>query len=176
MSYHLAGNRMTKLPLMFRVRMEGPAGDPEAFSQLPTFYQRWLIVKGKWLDSSASIGFKTEPGPLCLTPRCPPHATSAILLTVFCPCHLGQDAEGARLQVGGPAGPLVSLILRLALVFDHSLVHRRGTIHGQVFHREAPVGQKRCGWGPGWNSDPTTTPWFPHCVPPPTSVPTIFTL
>lgn len=72
MSYHLAGNRMTKLPLMFRVRMEGPAGDPEAFSQLPTFYQRWLIVKGKWLDSSASIGFKTEPGPLCLTPRCPP--------------------------------------------------------------------------------------------------------
>lgn len=62
---------MTSLLLMLGVRMEGPAGDPEALSQLPTFYQCWLIIKGKWLDSSASIGFKTEPGPFCLTPPPP---------------------------------------------------------------------------------------------------------
>lgn len=77
--------------------------------------------------------------PQHLPPLYPPREPA---LTEFCPCHLGQDAEGARLQVGGAACPLVSLVFRLVLVLNHSLVDGRGAVYGKVLNREAPAMQR----------------------------------
>lgn len=71
----------------------------------------------------------------------PPAATEPSL-TVFCPCHLGQDAERARLKVGGAAGPLISLIFWLVLVLNNSLIHRRCAVYSKVFNRKTPAMQK----------------------------------
>lgn len=118
----------------------------------------WLLWTVEW-----------DPGPSwpCSTsPFCPPSAS----LTVLSSCHLSQDAEGARLKVGGAAGPLISLIFRLVLVLNHSLVHGRGAVHSEVFNGKAPAMQSdrwaRAGLEPApyLLPSPTLTPGHP---PPP---------
>lgn len=126
--------------------------------------QGQLSFRGQGLDSMASVDCGVGPSWPCSTPPPAP-------LTILGSGHLGQDAEGAGLKVGGAAGPLVSLILRLVLVLNHSLVHGGGAVHSQVFDRKTPAMQSDCGPRPGWSLLPPLPPHtdsaptlpFPHC-------------
>lgn len=73
-------------------------------------------------------------------------ACFVIQLTVLGSSHLGKDAKGLGLQVGRATAPVLALILRLVLSFEHSLIHWRGTVHMRILYRESAAIHKGKCW------------------------------